>query len=85
MCEIPEAHIKIASNPEVLEQFISVAQSPSFTCWCGQMAMNAFVCFAHNAEVHPYLAEPDVVIGVMDTCIVHSDHGSDPLEVVLLQ
>ena len=85
MCEVPEAHMKIASNPEVLEQFVSILHSPSFTCWDGQLAMNAFVGIAHNAEVHCYMATPSVITGVIDACRVQRDIGSDSLDILLLQ
>ena len=85
MCEVPEAHRKIGSNPEVLEQFIRVAQSPSYTCWCAQLSINAFVCLAHDVVIHPNLASPDVINGLMDACSLRRTIESESMELLLLE
>lgn len=66
MCEVTEAHIQIASNLEVLEQFICIALSPSYDCWWAQLVASAFVCFAHTVEIHQFLTSPDVINGLLD-------------------
>ena len=47
MCE---DHLKIASRIDVLEQFVSIAHSPSYNTWWAQLAVSAFVCFVQNSE-----------------------------------
>ena len=85
MCEIPEAHVKIASQPNILEQFISIAHSPSYSSWWAQLVVSAFICFAHNAEVHQQLTSEEVLEGVVDTCAVWRNRGTETLDVLLLE
>ena len=71
MCEIPEAHLKIASRIDVLEQFVSIAHSPSYNTWWAQLVVSASVCFAHNSEVHQQLH----VYVCMQVCVCVSAHA----------
>ena len=84
MCEIPEAHLKIASRTDVLEQFVSIAHSPSYNTWWAQLAVSAFVCFAHNSEVHQQLASEGVLVGVIDTCKMWKNMGIETADELLL-
>ena len=85
MCEIPEAHLKIASRIDVLEQFVSIAHSPSYNTWWAQLAVSAFVCFAHNSEVHQQLASEEVLVGVIDTCKMWKNMGIETADELLLE
>ena len=85
MCEIPEAHLKIASRTDVLEQFVSIAHSPSYNTWWAQLAVSAFVCFAHNSEVHRQLASEGVLVGVIDTCKMWKNMGIETADELLLE
>ena len=84
MCEIPEAHLKIAFRTNVLEQFVSIAHSPSYNTWWVQLTMSAFVCFAHNSEVHRQLVSEGVLVGVTDTCKVWKNIGIETADELLL-
>ena len=84
MCEIPEAHLKIASRTDVLEQFVSIAHSPSYNTWWAQLAVSAFVCFAHTSEVHRQLASEGVLVGVIDTCKMWKNMGIETADELLL-
>ena len=85
MCEVPEAHRKIGSNPEALEQFICVAQFPTDACWRAVLSVCAFVCFAHEVEIHPHLASPGVITGLITACHLLRNLGSEPMEILLIE
>ena len=84
MCEIPEAPLKIAFHTDVLEQFVSIAHSPSYNTWWAQLAVSAFVCFAHTSEVHRQLASEGVLVGVIDTCKMWKNMGIETADELLL-
>ena len=85
MSEVPEGPCRICSSPEVLEQFLCIAQSPSYTCWSAQNSICLFACLAHDAAIHPYLASADIISGVIDACSLHRDLGSEPMDVLLME
>lgn len=84
MCELHESNLKIGSNPDALEQFISIAYF-TLSPWCAQAPLNLFVCLSHTREVHPYLASNSVVGGILDVCEYRSKLGDSTMDLLLLR
>lgn len=84
MCELHESNLKIGSNPEALEQFISIAYF-TISPWCAQAPLNLFACLSHTREVHPYLASNSVVDGILDVCEYRSKLGDSTMDLLLLR
>lgn len=86
LCEVTEAHSKIAENQEVLERYLWAAHSKVFEPWFSQLAVSVFVCLAQSPQTHPFVSPVDIVERLMDTCRIRSEQPqSDESDVLLLE
>ena len=86
MCELRESNLRIGSNPDALEQFISIAYfTNQMSPWCAQAPLNLFACLSNTREVHPYLASDSVVGGILDVCEYRSKLGDSTMDLLLLK
>lgn len=68
LSELPECQLLLAQRPEALNQAIGISLSPSYTCKSSIVAASLFLCLAQSSKAHPYLAQDDLVEGLLDAC-----------------
>lgn len=71
LSELPEVHVKIATQHGVLKQLICIALSPSVQIMSSILVATLFLCLAATRETHPFITVG--IIGLMEACVRESD------------
>lgn len=76
MSELPEVHMTIAEQPDVLHQLICISHSPSVRIMSSILVATVYLCLAATPETHKHTANVGV-FGLMEVCVRESNIKGD--------
>ena len=72
-----ESQLPLAKDKEVLLQTVHLCNSHSFTCKSASVAACLLLYLANTPAAHPYLAQPDIVGGLVEGCLFRMKDAID--------
>ena len=70
LAELPECRVQIASNEQLLQQFMGAMLTPSYIYIVSLVTAAGLLCLAYSSETHHHLAKPHIIDGIMEACMM---------------
>ena len=68
LAELPQYRVLLASNQQLMLQFIHIMHSPAYNYHTCLVTLAGMVCLTYSRETHQYLCRPEIIDGVLETC-----------------
>lgn len=70
LAELPECRLQLASNRDVVDQFIAIMLTPTYKYIASLVTVAGLLCLSYSPETHVHLARREVISGAMVACRV---------------
>ena len=88
MSELPECHLAIVVNDDVLQQLTCISLTPSVRIMSAQLVATLFLCVAYTPSTHSYICRSDLIRRLLAACEMNRVFGRDEdkeLDVLMLR
>lgn len=77
MSELPECHMEIVSNADVLHQLTCISLTPSVRIMSAQLVATLFLCVAYTPSTHFHICQPDLIRRLLEACEMNRVFGRE--------
>ena len=68
LSELPECHMEIVNDGNVLHQLTCISLTPSVRIMSAQLVATLFLCVASTPSTHSYICQPNLVRRLLAAC-----------------